>query len=137
MKPPICSYCNKQSKLVGGEHLYPHRPDLFSKFFYACDPCDAYVGCHPENKRRGEDGKRPLGRLANYELRRAKNLAHRAFDGLWQERGWNRSKAYRWLASELKISTDECHIGMMDVDSCERVVRVVTNFRRKMDNETH
>lgn len=64
MGAPTCPYCGKDSVLVNGHVIYPHRPDLLEKKFYWCKPCDAYVGCHPGTAN-------PLGRLANAELRRA------------------------------------------------------------------
>lgn len=123
---PTCPYCDKASRLVGGSHLYPHRPDLFGKKFWVCDDCSAWVGCHPPKKEGGMgDGTMPLGRLANAELRKAKSAAHAAFDPLWRSRRMRRSEAYSWLAEKLGISGANCHIGMFDVDQCKAVVAVV------------
>lgn len=58
-----CPYCERHAELVGGEVIYPHRPDLGSKKFWLCTPCNAYVGCHA-----GDDGTRPLGRLTAADL---------------------------------------------------------------------
>jgi len=112
-----CPYCGKQAYLVGGSIIYPHRDDLASKKFYQCNPCDAYVGCH-------EGTVNPLGRLANAELRKAKMQAHAAFDPKWRNGEMKRASAYKWLAEQLKINAKDCHIGMMDVDMCKRVVDV-------------
>ncbi len=113
----ICPYCNEAAILVYGAVIYPHRPDLREKRFWRCLPCDAHVGCHPGTEK-------PLGRLANKELRSAKQKAHVAFDPLWQS-GWrNRREAYAWLAHQLGINERDCHIGMMDVPTCRRVVTV-------------
>lgn len=60
----ICDYCNKDAELVGGDIIYPHRPDLYELKFYYCAVCEAWCGCH-----RGTT--KPLGRLANAELRQA------------------------------------------------------------------
>jgi len=117
-----CPYCGQEAELVGGDVIYPYRPDLFAKRFWQCAPCHAYVGCH---KDTGE----PLGRLANAELRRAKMAAHAAFDPLWRtfpkkERNVRRKRAYAWLAKALGIPREECHIGMFDVDMCYRVIEI-------------
>jgi hypothetical protein len=114
---PDCPYCGEPSKLVGGDAVYPHRQDLYSKKFYLCRPCDAYVGCHPNSET-------PLGRLANAELRRAKMATHRAFDPLWKEHGMRRSEAYQWLAEQLGIPAEECHVGMFDVARCNQAIEV-------------
>lgn len=123
---PICPYCRAESDLVYGDVIYPHRPDLHHKPFYLCPPCGAYVGCHPGTET-------PLGRLADDELRKAKQRAHAAFDPLWKAKGrckkMTRRAAYEWLAGQLEIDASDCHIGMMDVETCERVVAICTKFR--------
>jgi hypothetical protein len=107
---------------------------------YLCRRCDAWVGVH-----KGTD--KPLGRLANKELRDWKKKAHAAFDPLWQaklskrrrERGenykkvWARGSGYRWLSEQLGIERKLCHIGMFDVETCRRVVEVCAPFTRRMD----
>jgi Protein of unknown function (DUF3268). len=119
-----CPYCNRQARLVNGSQLYPHRPDLHSKQFYACLSCDAYVGCHP-------DTTRPLGRLANAELRAAKIAAHAAFDPLWRSGPMKRSHAYDWLATALGIPRHKCHIGGFNVEECKRVVEVCQAYAKE------
>lgn len=123
---PICPYCGKWSELVTGAEIYPHRPDLRDLKFYRCEPCDAYVGCH-----RGT--LKPLGRLADAELRHWKKRAHKAFDPIWEERLKKRSATdrkytkamarggrYKRLAELLGIPRGECHIGMFDVELCKQ-----------------
>lgn len=111
-----CDYCGKPADKVTGADVYPTRPDLAHKTIYRCLPCKAHVGCHP-----GTD--KPLGRLANEELRRAKMAAHAAFDPRWKGKPkGERGAAYAWLAGALGISQDDCHIGMFDVATCKRVV---------------
>lgn len=116
-----CDYCQRPVQLVSGEVVYPHRPDLYHLRFWQCAPCDVWVGCH-----RGTE--RPLGRLANAELRAAKIAAHVAFDELWKRTtpagSYSRTGAYRWLAEQLGIEVERCHIGMFDVEQCQRVVEI-------------
>lgn len=117
----VCSYCAFPTEKVSGDRIYPHRPDLASKVFWLCAPCHAYVGCHP-----GTD--RPLGRVANAELRRAKQRAHASFDPIWKNGHASRKKAYAVLAEKLGIPVEDCHIGMFDVEMCERVVSICDWF---------
>jgi hypothetical protein len=112
-----CDYCGAAADLVGGQAIYPHRPDLWTKRFWRCRPCRAYVGCH-----RGTD--RPLGRLANAQLRMIRGRAHACFDPLWRDGSMNRADAYAWLARQLDIEPDRCHIGMFDVEQCRAVIRL-------------
>ena len=115
----VCPYCSEPARLVNGVVIYPHREDLFGKKFWKCYPCDAYVGTHINS-----EGHKPLGRLANRELRQAKMAAHKAFDPLWKHGDMSRTKAYKWLARRLHLSVQKCHIGHFNVKMCYEVVRI-------------
>ena len=129
MKKVTCPYCNNPAKLVTGEVVYPHRDDLSFNKFWHCAPCGAYVGCH-------HPGDRPLGRLANAELRKAKKEAHAAFDPLWVNKKFaTRKLAYKWLANKLNIDAHHCHIGAFDVETCAMVI-VLCNKKRHGWNKT-
>lgn len=117
-----CDYCGEKAPLVKGVEIYPHRTDLHSLNFYLCRTCNAYVGCHKVTTD-------PLGRLANAELRAAKSRAHLSFDRLWKGKYFrSRTRAYNWLAAQLKIKTSQCHIGMFDVAMCRRVIELADAY---------
>lgn len=121
-RPPLCPYCHNPAHLVTGQVIYSHRPDLWGYWFWLCAPCEAYVGCHKQGS-----GTRPLGRLANRELRDAKQAAHLAFDPLWRNKRkttLTRKEAYTWLAEQLDIDFRDCHIGEFDVIQCRKVVAI-------------
>jgi len=109
---------------VTGKEIYPHRKDLYKLTFYSCSPCKAYVGCHATSEK-------PLGRLANSELRKAKSAAHRAFDPLWKSGDMKRKQAYKWLSQIIEIDGKDCHIGMFDIETCENVVMHSLNKRKE------
>lgn len=117
----VCQYCNNKCVKINGSQLYNNRPDLKFKIFYKCFPCDAYVGTHVAT---GE----PLGSVANSKLRSARMATHKLFDGFWKETGMKRYHAYADLADEMKITKDECHIGMFDVDQCKKVQSIVRGW---------
>lgn len=135
METVTCNYCNAPANLESSIKVYRRDYGLM----YICSnypACDAYVGVHKSNNK-------PLGRLANKELRQWKNKAHAAFDPLWQakykkrlkERGadyrksFARSSGYKWLANELNIDRKDCHVGMFDVDTCKRVVEICSRYK--------
>lgn len=112
-----CPYCGEEAELTTGHKVYPHRSDLAHLKVWACFPCDAWVGTHknsPEHK--------PLGRLANGELRRAKMSAHAAFDPWWKSGKMSRHEAYAMLAEKMGLPKEKAHIGMFDVEQCKQVV---------------
>jgi hypothetical protein len=117
----ICEYCNKKAKMVTGEKIHPHRPDLYTLNFWRCDPCDASVGCAPGTIT-------PLGRMANAELKKEKQLAHQAFDTIWKSGKIRRTQAYNLLSKKLGISVHDCHIGMFDKTMCQKVVELSKEF---------
>lgn len=101
----LCAYCGRKTMLRKTQYGWQ----------WACLPCGAWVGCHKGTSHA-------LGRVADAELRRWKMVAHDWFDPLWQNGGFSRSGAYHWLAKNLGLTVDECHIGMFDVATCEKVV---------------
>lgn len=60
---------------------------------------------------------------------RAKTRAHRYFDLVWHNDVLGSSKdprtrAYAWLARKLGLKRSECHISLMDIDSCNTVAEI-------------
>lgn len=115
------------------------RESRFGPFF-GCTTwpkCDATHGAHPDGT--------PLGTPADKATKRARIEAHAAFDPLWKDiaevypnlhgralkrlRGLARSRAYQWLAAQLGIPVERCHIGMFDAETCARVVAVCERAR--------
>lgn len=111
-----CAECGKTAKLVHGDRIYPHRPDLFSKQFYLCE-CGAYCGCHGSTTD-------PLGQPCGPKTRLARQLAHLAFDSLWKSGRMTRKEAYKWLSDTLCMAPEKCHIGMMNSEEAMAVVDV-------------
>lgn len=122
-----CPYCGAVPELADSAEIYGHSYGAI----FICRPCGAYVGCHTGTNK-------PLGRLANKELRQWKNQAHKYFDPLWQAKmktGFSRRRArlagYQWLAEQMEIQLELCHIGMFDVDQCKEVVRICSPYFEK------
>lgn len=111
MRPIKCDYCGRDAELVGGKEVYPYRIDLVAKSFWKCAPCKAWVGCHPGTVQ-------PLGRLADTKLRLLRSDVHAVFDPIWKSGQMTRNEAYAQLAKELGIASQNCHIGMFDIDTC-------------------
>jgi hypothetical protein len=108
-----CPYCGELAARVTGREIYPHLEKLYRKRYWVCYTCDAYVGCHPNGT--------PLGCLANANLRRVRRATHSMFDSLWQQGKLTRDQAYAWLSKSLGLPISECHIGMFDEKTCQKV----------------
>lgn len=118
---PTCPYCGNKATMKTGVDIYPHRCDLRHLRFWACTPCAAWVGCHATGV--------PLGSLANASLRACRASAHAAFDPLWKTGVIpGRSAAYAWLADQLGVAIQHCHIAMFDEAQCKQVVEVANRM---------
>lgn len=112
MRKVYCDYCGREAEYVDSKVIYGK--------IYLCRNCMAYVGVH-----KGTD--KPLGRLANAELRYWKKRAHAVFDPLWQRgrfRG-HRNAAYGWLAQKMGLPVEQTHIGMFDVAQCRKAINII------------
>jgi hypothetical protein len=78
-----------------------------------CKPCNAYVGVHKGTTK-------PLGILANAELREWKKKAHAAFDPIWKSGEMSRGKAYALLAKAMGVN--EIHIGESNIETCKQII---------------
>lgn len=121
MNEVICDYCGEPAEFVDSKVIYGKSYGMV--YLCKCVQSWAYVGVH-------KNSNKPLGRLADKDLRKAKNQAHAAFDPIWKDEHMTRSKAYKWLADKLGIESAgrDCHIGMFDVDKCLDVVRVCNEY---------
>jgi len=121
----ICPYCGRLTEFVDSKKVYGKSYGMI----YLCESCDAFTGVH-------EGTSKAHGRLGNKELREAKHKAHQYFDKIartslinkiwdkWIPNVSNRNKAYKWLAQQMGIDEEICHIGMMDVEQCMRVIEI-------------
>lgn len=127
----LCDYCGKPAVPTKGSNIWPSRPELSLTFFYCCDPCGARVGTHKGTWQ-------PLGRLANADLRRLRQEAHAVFDPICHslipvggKRQQGREAGYRWLAEQLGLTRDTCHVGLFDDALCRRAIEVCTNYGKE------
>lgn len=120
MKEVYCDYCGRRAEFVDSSVIYGKSYGMI--YLCRCRPGYAYVGVH-----KGTD--RPLGRLADMELRELKKKAHATFDPLWKEgqfRG-HRKAAYAWLSKQMDLPQEKTHIGMFDASKCKQVISICQN----------
>jgi len=105
-----CPYCGGRAYIKPSRYGYWYPCSSFPK-------CEASVGCHPNTTR-------PLGTLANRQLKDARMAIHRLFDPLWKKKKMKRNEAYKWFAGKIGISKSECHIALFDLEMCRKAAKV-------------
>lgn len=106
-----CPYCKNAARWCSNEERYGRRYGQ-SYMCYWCKDCDAYVGCH-------QNSKKPLGSMANAELRKLRILAHAVIDPLWRSGKMDRRQMYRMLSEKLGRTV---HIGWSDEKDCKEII---------------
>jgi ssDNA-binding Zn-finger/Zn-ribbon topoisomerase 1 len=107
--------------------------------FFGCSrwpDCDATHGATSEGE--------PLGIPGDSATRHARKRAHLALDRLWQTaetmypnasdaksikrlQRLARVRSYEWLADQLGLTSEECHIGRFDMATCDAVAAICMN----------
>ena len=116
-----CPYCSREAILVDGAMLYPGNSSIATKLFWSCPSCDAHVGCHPGTTK-------PLGTLADANLRELRVRAHRLLDQLWKTETMTRTEAYAWLGGHMGLHPAHCHIGMFTLEQCQQVLEIMSQY---------
>jgi len=119
---PICPYCGGQSTLKSDSFVYSGIS--YGGKMWVCEnwpACQSSVGAHKNGK--------PLGTLANRQLREARVAAHEAFDPLWKSGTFDRRAAYQLLAAMMGIPVCDCHIGMFNEKQCQQVLEYVPKLQ--------
>ena len=136
--PAPCIECRAtDATCVTGAEIYPHRRDLHRRRYWRCS-CGAYVGCHPGTTA-------PLGAPAGAHTRAARNEAHAAFDPLWKRKIIRdgvpqyeaRKAGYAWLAREMGLTVEQCHISLFNADQARRVVEICKRLRRVSPDDSN
>lgn len=121
-KSILCDVCGAQAIYTSNAAIYNGKQYGKWPHCWLCPECGAYVGTHAGTQN-------PLGSLATKETHQHRRQAHAVFDSLWQQgRLPSRRKAYLWLAARMGIEPSKCHIGMMTIEQCKRVVEVCEAF---------
>ena len=111
----ICPYCGQPAEWVENKEIYGKNYGK-SYMMWLCRKDDAYVGCH-------QNTKKPLGTIANYELRQWRKQSHASFDPFWKVWGMKRDEAYQMLKTKFG---KEVHIGESDIEMCKKIIKLCT-----------
>lgn len=112
-KTVFCPYCGEKAEWVDNKEIYGKRYGN-SFMMYWCRKDDASVGTHNNTKK-------PLGTMANKELREWRVKAHAHIDPVWKEGKRSRGDVYSILKYKLG---KQIHIGESDIETCKRILEV-------------
>jgi len=111
-----CPYCGKKAEFVDNEKIYGRR---YGKSYMAwwCPKCDARVGTHNNTRK-------PLGTMANQELRVMRIHAHKLIDKPWRYGNKTRKQVYKELKEKYGR---EIHIGECNKEMCLKIIDDISN----------
>lgn len=126
-----CEYCGGLAVLLSDSKKIYHGRDYGPAWYCDNNHEPAWVGCHGGSYI-------PMGRLANKELREAKQAVHANFDWMYklkvsrgQKKHEARGAAYKWLAEQMGIEPKDCHIGMFSLEQCARALEILKPHQYK------
>lgn len=122
MNAQRCLFCRSKVSLIDSARVF----GCSYGFIYLCNAypqCDARVSCYPGTIK-------PLGTLADKELRRWRRLAHQKFDPLWNMGIFPcRNAAYIWLSKVMRLPLERTHIAMFNIRQCQRAITCIEAFK--------
>lgn len=125
-----CPYCGQQATLKRARDLPSSVVGFVSwtrknnAYVWYCDRCDAWVVARKNFK--------PMGKLANKELREMRYKLHLRFDELWKRGYLERNEAYDLLAKTIGIDRKACHIGNFNEGQCQRAEEALNTIEKKL-----
>lgn len=123
----FCVECDKdvEAKIVTGSMVYPNNKRVAFDRFWMCNHCKNFVGCH---KNANKNQLRPLGVIANKQLKSIRMQIHDIIDPIWREEKLKRGEVYALISQELGY---QFHAGeLRSIDEAKRVFEVVENINK-------
>lgn len=112
-----CPYCGAKATLHPASYVYGEAAKT-ENMLYVCDrypKCDSYVTAHQKTKK-------PMGTLANGDLRNKRIQAHKAFDWMWKSGLMTKWQAYKWMQGKLALSDKQAHIAKFSEYMCNQLI---------------
>ena len=97
-----------------------HGDRAKGEYLYICSrypACDSYVGSHKKSLK-------PMGTLANKELRAKRIEAHRVFNLMWESGIMEKWQAYKWMAAKFGMHSEQAHIAKFSEYMCNELIIV-------------
>lgn len=124
--PTKCNLCGGRVVFISNARVYGR--EYGSGKCYYCMQCGAFVGTHEPRPTEAR------GILADRKMRYAKKRVHDVFDAYWKDakhRNRQRSAMYEWLAKQMNIKAEDCHIGFFTCEQLEQAFKILISVRYK------
>lgn len=111
-----CNLCGGNVEYIPNSMIY--GKSYGSGWCYRCSQCKAFVGTHKTNPLK------PLGVLADKEMRILRMKCHKILDSTWKTPN-ERTKAYDDLAVRLGYEKGDCHFSWMSKEELKTALAVL------------
>lgn len=125
----FCVECQKdvEPRLTTGSIVYPRSPQLSRDKFWQCRSCKNFIGCH-KNARKNK--LKPLGVIANQELKGARIKIHELIDPIWRNEKMKRGEVYAVISNELGYTY---HTGeLRSIEEARRVWKIAAELHNNV-----
>lgn len=124
----FCTQCdtNVEAVLVKGSLVYPGNFKLRDLPFWQCPCCKNFVGCHHKTK----NPTKPLGCIANSELKKARIHIHNLMDPLWKNKAIARKAIYEYLSNNLGYNYHTSSIK--SINEARKVYKLLLELRKSV-----
>lgn len=78
---------------------------------------------------------RPMGTMADSNLRNKRIEAHRALDAIWKNGYMTKHSTYIWLQNRLNLREKDTHIGKFSYYLCEQTIRECTDYIKSREEK--
>lgn len=111
-----CPYCGSSTRIVPATGILPASSKVTHLLTCSNFPrCDSYVCMH-------QGTNKPMGTIANGDLRKLRQQAHIHFNKLYQTGVMSRDDAYAWLADKIWVPRSEAHIGCLSEHNLHLII---------------
>lgn len=131
-----CPYCgSKVIYMTGNKFMeitekYSDEVNNFPAYMENADMlvCSSYPYCNsyciPSLNQEGNF----VGKVANKELRKKRQLAHYSINIIWKTRIMSRRCCYYWLSRQMRIRLEKTHISLFSSKQCDKAIAICYDF---------
>ena len=120
--PNKCDHCGCSSVSLLKNEVKTKKGTYLNS--WKCNRCHSRVSCHPGTNI-------PMGHMTDTRGRMMRKFLHNIFDELWQKQYMSRDEAYEWLAIELLIKRENCHISRLTKEQLQIAINICSDEIKK------